>query len=127
MIDCSDDNYATAYDTLCDELSSYSPALMEKPRIVLCNKTDVDGAFDRALEIIEKIRSAAPEIPVIPVSAMTGRGLDNARREIINLVNRLENRALSEPGKAPESPESSFMNSRAFVDDEPVQYPGSEQ
>ena len=42
MVDCSDDNYLTTYETLCNELANYSDSLMEKPRIVLCNKIDVE-------------------------------------------------------------------------------------
>ena len=56
MIDCSDENYLSAYDTLCAEISSYSQELAAKPRIVLCNKIDVEGAAERAREIASKIR-----------------------------------------------------------------------
>ena len=92
MIDCSDENYLTAYDTLCNELEQYSDELMEKPRIVLCNKIDVDGAFERALEIQQKIKETEPETKVIPVSVMGGRGMKDAQKEIVSLVNELEKR-----------------------------------
>ena len=129
MIDCSDENYLTAYDTLCNELEQYSDELMEKPRIVLCNKIDVDGAFDRALEIQQKIKETEPETKVIPVSVMGGRGMKDAQHAIVSLVNELEKRSDEESFFATSEKENSFMAGRAYIDDDEddyVQYPGSE-
>ena len=129
MIDCSDENYLTAYDTLCNELEQYSDELMEKPRIVLCNKIDVDGAFERALEIQQKIKETEPETKVIPVSAMGGRGMKDAQKEIVSLVNELEKRLEEDSFNSSSEKENSFMAGRAYIDDDEddfVQYPGSE-
>lgn len=129
MIDCSDENYLTAYDTLCNELEQYSDELMEKPRIVLCNKIDVDGAFDRALEIQQKIKETEPETKVIPVSVMGGRGMKDAQKEIVSLVNELEKRLEEDIFSSSSEKENSFMAGRAYIDDDEddyVQYPGSE-
>ena len=145
MIDCSDDNYLSAYNTLCDELKNYSDDLLDKPRIVLCNKIDVEDAFERAVEVENKIKESEPDTSVIPVSVLTGRGMKDARNNIIELVSRLENRnqkteeasagfadgyPLSGDGSASgNSGNSSFMATRAYIDedDDNVQYPGSEQ
>ena len=129
MIDCSDENYLTAYDTLCNELEQYSDELMEKPRIVLCNKIDVDGAFERALEIQQKIKETEPETKVIPVSVMGGRGMKDAQKEIVSLVNELEKRLEGDSFNSSSEKENSFMAGRAYIDDDEddfVQYPGSE-
>ena len=129
MIDCSDENYLTAYDTLCNELEQYSDELMEKPRIVLCNKIDVDGAFDRALEIQQKIKETEPETKVIPVSVMGGRGMKDAQKEIVSLVNELEKRLEEDSFNSSSEKDNSFMAGRAYIDDDEddyVQYPGSE-
>lgn len=129
MIDCSDENYLTAYDTLCNELEQYSDELMEKPRIVLCNKIDVDGAFERALEIQQKIKETEPETKVIPVSVMGGRGMKDAQKEIVSLVNELEKRLEEDSFNSSSEKENSFMAGRAYIDDDEdvfVQYPGSE-
>ena len=142
MIDCSDENYLTAYDTLCNELANYSDELIEKPRIVLCNKIDVEGCFERAVELAEKIRAAEPETKVIPVSVLMGRGMKDARNEIIELVSKMEKRELEGEGAgngfgtgsgnsstgSSSSSTSSFMATRAYIDDDDdnVQYPGSE-
>ncbi len=131
MIDCSDENYLTAYDTLCNELQNYSDELMEKPRIVLLNKIDMEGAYDHAVELAEIIRKKEPETAVIPVSVMEGRGMKDAQHQIVNLVNEKEKRETKEDNFASNAAEmgSAFMNSRAYIDDdeEGIQYPGSEQ
>ncbi|HAL02117.1 MAG TPA: GTPase ObgE [Lachnospiraceae bacterium] len=135
MVDCSDENYLTAYDTLCNELRNYSDNLMEKPRIVLCNKIDVEGAFDRAVEVQNKIRESEPDTVVIPVSVHTGRGMKDAQHQIMELVSKQENRessADSGMGNTSENQNqfgSDFMKDRAYIDDDDdnVQYPGSEQ
>ena len=127
MIDCSDENYLTAYETLCNELRNYSDSLMEKPRIVLCNKIDVDGAYEHAVEVAEKIRAEEPETAVIPVSVMMGRGMKEAQNQIVQLVNRQEKRIEAEE-KGTDAFGAGFMQSRAYIDDDDdgVQYPGSE-
>ena len=135
MIDCSDDNYLTTYDTLCKELANYSDNLMEKPRIVLCNKTDIEGAYDRAVEVAEAIRSKEPSTIVIPVSVMAGHGMKDAEKEIKSLVNKQEKRSNGETDDIEEVSEdstfgSSFMKDHMGFDDfddEEIQYPGSEQ
>lgn len=128
MIDCSDDNYLKTYETLCNELANYSDELLEKPRIVLCNKIDVEGAYDRACEVAEQIRQKEPDTVVVPVSVMTGYGMKDAQKNIISLVNKFENRGQSETETEEQSFGSSFMKDRAYIDedDENIQYPGME-
>lgn len=129
MIDCSDENYLTAYDTLKNELENYSDELIEKPRIVLLNKIDVDGAYDRAIEIQNNLKKSEPETIVIPVSVMMGRGMKDAQKEIVTLVNKQENRDTESEESEEIAFGSKFMASRAEIDDEDenIQYPGSEQ
>lgn len=128
MVDCSDENYLTAYDTLKNELENYSDELMEKPRIVLLNKIDVEGAYDHAIEIQNNIKKSEPETIVIPVSVMEGRGMKDAQREIVTLVNKQENRNTDSSDSSVVEFGSKFMATRAEVDDEDdnIQYPGSE-
>ncbi len=125
MIDCSDENYLTAYDTLINELGNYSKELLEKKRIVLANKIDVPGAEENAQKIVEMIKAKEENTVVLPISVQNNIGLVNAKRAIINLVN------CNESDKALEKKESTlntpdFMTSGELDDDENVQYPGSE-
>lgn len=128
MIDCSDDAYLTTYDTLCNELANYSDELLEKPRIVLCNKIDIEGAFERAVELSNKIKDKEKDTVVIPVSVMTGRGMKDAQKNIIDLVNKMENRNVSGQEEEQKAFGSSFMKDRAYIDDDDqtIQYPGME-
>lgn len=127
MIDCSDDNYLTAYDTLCKELSSYSEDLVKKPRIVLCNKIDVEGAAERAEEVTKMIRGKDKDIAVLSISVIANTGLGNARNAIMELVDRLENgrkAGKENDNKTGSSIKSDFMANRSVDEDVEVQYPG---
>ena len=109
-------------------LANYSDELMEKPRIVLCNKIDVEGAFERAVEVADRIRKNEPETCVIPVSVVTGRGMKDAQHNIIKLVNSQQKTENVFDNKNEEFG-SSFMKSRSSADDfddTEIQYPGSE-
>lgn len=87
MIDASDDNYLTAYESLCKELSSYSEDLLTKKRLVLCNKIDIEGAQSRADEIRNTIQKSS-DVKVIAISVLCNNNLGNARNAIIELVNK---------------------------------------
>ena len=131
MIDCSDDDCLTAYDTLQAELEGFSKELAQKPRLILCNKMDTEGAPERARMIAEVIQQKEPGQVVIPLSIFARSGLDQVRREILALVQRMEEagykgtttgRAAAEEKDA----KSDFMRSRSVCDVEPVQYPGDD-
>ena len=89
MIDVSDENYLTAYKTLCGELKSFSEELFAKPRIVLCNKIDVEGARERADEVIAQIKKEEKDTVVLAISVMANEGLGATRKAVIDLVDRL--------------------------------------
>lgn len=138
MIDASDEATCfTAYDTLVGELSAYADELLEKPRIVLCNKIDIEGAKDNAHKIADEIHKKEPKTPVIAISVEARYGLYNAQNEIIQLVSRQQ--AALDAGTAqqmdgskvvfasvPHAP-SKFLATRSIDEDAEVQYPGSEK
>lgn len=129
MIDCSTDECFSAYQTLQGELVSFSDKLAEKPRIVLCNKIDMEGARERADLVARQIHKANPNQIVLAMSVYTREGLDSVRKEILALVTKMEEQGHKSPSaKKIEKKKdlSDFMSSRSFCDDLPVQYPGSE-
>ncbi|MFP3983472.1 MAG: GTPase ObgE [Desulfurivibrionaceae bacterium] len=63
-----------ACHTLEAELRAYTPELLDRPRIVLLNKVDVLPS-EEAIEDLQS-RFRAEGIETIPVSALSGRGLD---------------------------------------------------
>lgn len=87
MIDAAADNYLDAYELLLDEIKDYDENLLDKKRLVLCNKIDLEGARDRAVDLQKAIR-AKSDTPVIAISVLCNEGLGNARKAIIELVNK---------------------------------------
>ncbi|HAK68352.1 MAG TPA: GTPase ObgE [Treponema sp.] len=129
MIDCSDDNYMTAYDSLLHELEQFGAGLMEKPRIILCNKIDVEGACERADELIACLKKKDPAITVIPVSVMARTNITAVRNAIVELVEKMER--TRHPGKnhaqsSDASEKSRFMAERSVDTSMEEQFPGSE-
>lgn len=126
IIDASDENYLTAYETLSKEVASYSSELAQKPRMVLCNKIDIEGAAERAQEIKEKIQEKDKDISVLSVSILNNIGMKALQKAIIQLADKIEGQqAAAEQAGKPAA--SSFMAERESIDDDAeVQYPGSE-
>lgn len=135
MIDCSDDNYLTAYEKLTEELSSFSDELIAKPHIILCNKIDCEGAAVRAAELAAKYKDCV----CLPMSLHSREGLDRVKKELILLAEQGADTAHTGSsgathtfsgtlGRATLGAKSDFLATRSVTsdDDEMVQYPGSE-
>ena len=68
------------YEVLLNEIASYDPALKDKPRIVVVNKVD--------------LLKELPDLPFdyLPVSALTGEGIDELRKTLMKVVCPLKER-----------------------------------
>lgn len=140
MIDCSEDECFTAYKTLCDELGGYSEDLLKKPRIVLCNKIDVEGAKERAQKVMEQIKKENADTTVLSVSVVCHIGMNDIRLAILDLVTKLEEQGEQYDSNGQKISTGSFLTSkkegtsinpdflatRSVDDDQEVQFPGSE-
>jgi GTPase len=135
IIDCSDENYLTAFDTLLGELESFSKELAQKSRIILLNKIDVEGAAENAAELSAVLFKKHPEDIVIPMSIASGEGLDRVKKEMLLLVEAMESQVFSgeeNSGTAnyvnyiKKTHTSDFLSTRAQCSDETEQYPGFE-
>ena len=126
IVDASDPNYLTAYESLVKEVEAYSSELAKKPRMLLCNKIDVEGALDNAREIKEKVQAQDKDIPVLSVSILNNTGMKALKCAIIALADKIESRRNSQ-SEDDKPKASSFMAERESIDDDAeVQYPGSE-
>lgn len=85
LIDLSDENYLTAYDTLCGELAAYSEELVAKKRIVIATKLDLEGTKERLKTLREKLS----DVPVLGISVFNRWGLDEVRDAFVALVEEL--------------------------------------
>lgn len=131
MIDVSDDECFTAYETLKNELAGFSMELLAKPHIVLLNKIDVEGASERAEKIKAELASSEPETKVLPVSVMMRTNMNDVRLAILDLVSEDDGSegasGLSSSAASKAAAKSAaFMESRSVDEDFEVQYPGSE-
>jgi GTP-binding protein len=120
MIDSADEKCLDAYDLLLKELAGFGGDLLEKPRIVLCNKIDLEGARENAEKIREKIGGS---VKVISISVASRENIDAARKEIISLVEGMENSA--EKNRA-QNEKSAFLAGRSVDSSMEEQFPGSE-
>ena len=96
LIDLSDDNYLTAYDTLCGELAAYSDELAAKKRVIIATKLDLEGTKERLKTLREKLS----DVPVLGISVFNRWGLDEVRDAFVALVEEL---AASDAGKNAET------------------------
>ena len=78
------DDPLCAYNIINKELAMYSKGLAEKIQIVVLNKLDVPGAIDTA----KIFQSAAKEKKVILISALTGKGIDDLKSQIVQLLDK---------------------------------------
>lgn len=140
MIDCSDENCFTAYNTLCGELAGFSKDLVLKKRIVLCNKIDVEGAMENARKIQAEIASKEKDTVVLCVSVAEHIGMNDIRLAILNLVEQMESEgqkvnsrgetvssgSILTSKKESSSINPSFLETRSVDEDAEIQFPGSE-
>jgi len=91
-----------AYHTIRNELSKYSPQLAAKEELIVANKIDVTGGKDAAEQLSEAIGR-----PVLPISAVTGRGVPQLAEGLWELIQRAKERdaalAAINAGDAPSS------------------------
>lgn len=92
LIDLSDENYLTAYDTLCGELAAYSEELVAKKRVIIATKLDLEGTKERLKTLREKLA----DVPVLGISVFNRWGLDEVRDAFAALVEEL---AAADAGK----------------------------
>ena len=82
LIDLTDERFESAYDTLCEELRTYAPSLLEKGQVVIGTKIDEPEAKERLLQLQQQ----QPGLNILGLSNITGEGLDDVKKAFIHLV-----------------------------------------
>ncbi|MGE5554463.1 MAG: GTPase ObgE [Betaproteobacteria bacterium] len=72
------------WQAIVRELAAYRPDLLERPQLVAANKTDVTGAEERLAKAQPVFEHQG--LRVFPISAATGRGLDELVAQLAALV-----------------------------------------
>ncbi|TES92496.1 MAG: GTPase ObgE [Desulfobacteraceae bacterium] len=72
------------YNTINKELALYNQKLTEKPQIVVLNKIDLPDTREAA----KTFQSAAKGKKVTLISALTGKGVDDLKLQIVQLLDR---------------------------------------
>jgi GTP-binding protein len=83
------------YATLVKELKLYDSALLKKPRVVVANKMDLEGAKEHLAKF-----SRRHKVDVIPISCISGTGLEKLKEELRKRVRKIRPAAKLSPSAA---------------------------
>ena len=80
------------YATLVKELKLYDPALLKKPRLVVANKMDLEGAKANLAKFTRRHK-----VDVIQISCLDGTGLEKLKDELRRRVRKIRPAAVKSP------------------------------
>src|SRR3546814_6607666 len=83
LVDANDEDVATSYRVVRDELAAYGAGLGGKPVIVALNK--IDTLDDELIDALSAELEQASGAPVIPVSGVGGTGVDRSEEHTSEL------------------------------------------
>ena len=84
------------YRQLLRELELYSPALLEKPRLVAANKMDEPAAAAN----LAKFKKRFAKVELVPISCLSEEGIPKLRKEILKRVRKLRAKGKKSPSRA---------------------------
>ena len=80
------------YATLVKELKLYDPALLKKPRVVVANKMDLEGARENLAKFRRRHK-----VDVLQISCLSGTGLEKLKDELRRRVRKIRPAAKKSP------------------------------
>ena len=98
LIDGTGEDAGAGYKTVRAELKAYGHGLAEKPEIVALNKADALSAEDIARQVAS-LKRAANGTPFV-ISAVTGRGVDDVLRALLQFIDRARQDTAARPDAA---------------------------
>ena len=98
LIDGTGEDAGADYKTVRAELKAYGHGLAEKPEIVALNKADALSVADIARQVAS-LKRAANVTPFV-VSAVTGRGVDDVLRALLQFIDRARQDTATSPDAA---------------------------
>ncbi|MDD3179259.1 MAG: GTPase ObgE [Opitutaceae bacterium] len=85
------------YTQLLRELELYDPKMLNKPRLIAANKTDLPEAKAH----LAKFKRRHPEKGIFPISCTTGDGLEKLKKELLKRVRRFRGHEKVSPKTPP--------------------------
>jgi GTP-binding protein len=102
LVDANDEDVATSYRIVQDELEAYGAGLADKPVVLALNKVDtIDGELIEALSA--ELREASGQ-EVYPVSAAGGTGLEPVLDTLLEHLGGVEDQTQPTPEPEDEEP-----------------------
>jgi GTP-binding protein len=99
LIDVNNEDIATAYRTVRDELEAYGAGLADKPEVIALNKVDtIDEELASALAGELEAEAGSP---VFPVSGATGAGVEAVLDALLAALGQRTQEAAEESGWSP--------------------------
>ncbi|OQY38369.1 MAG: GTPase ObgE [Spirochaetaceae bacterium 4572_7] len=84
MVDLSDPDYLDHYEKLLYEVGEFQAELLEKPRLVIATKLDVEGT-DTALE---ELRNKYPDLDIAAISVFARTGIEEIKTKFFELAHK---------------------------------------
>jgi GTP-binding protein len=81
------------YKQLLQELELYSPALLDKPRLVAANKMDEAAALTN----LKKFQKRYPKVELVPISCLAETGIPKLRKELLKRVKKMRAKEKKSP------------------------------
>lgn len=97
LIDANDEDVATSYRIVRDELEAYGAGLSDKPVVIALNK--IDTLDDELIAALSAELEEASGATVIPLSGAAGTGVDWVLDQLLEVIGPNENRAAEETGE----------------------------
>ena len=93
LIDAYQEDVASAYSVVNEELRQHDAALLKRPQIVVLNKTEGidDKTREKLLKRLQKV--VPPKTPLVAISAQAGTGLSELLRLVEKTVTQVRTKA----------------------------------
>ncbi len=110
VVDASTNHAVEDYEAMLDEMREYDPALLDKPRLVVANKLDIEKAVEGAAAL-----AAACAEPVYRISALLGTAVPELMWALAEHVDRARKRIAAQAAEPIAEPEKRYAYRPPYV------------
>jgi len=89
LVDLTNDDLKNSIDILKQELGQFSETLVEKSKLILGTKMDMEGTDEKLAELIRLF----PDDNVVGISSIANQGLEEFKREVLKLLTKTDEEA----------------------------------